>query len=360
MTQPGLAMERSIAQCRIVLSLFALVAIYVDPAEPATGGLFVITPYALTAIAAHFAYSLAVLFALGRRLASAARVVRITAWGDVIFATAIALVTEGTSSPFYVFFAFALVAVGFRSGLRRAVAVTSVSVAVYLALLVFGNHPDEMNVHIMRPAYLAVLGYLVGYMGEQHLRLGTKVRELEAAAQRDAIARSLHDGYNQSLAGVNLRLETCRELLRRGKIDDTLHELGELQRGVIREYDELRAYIRSLADREPIPAGIVLPSSTRFSVRVEFEGSADLVEHVLQILREGALNVRRHARARSASISVREVGPQVRIHLDDDGVGFVNGPEPPWSIASRVRELKGFVRVHQGPGGHLSIALPQT
>jgi two-component system sensor histidine kinase DesK len=321
----------------------------------------VITPYALGAIAAHFAYSLAVAFALGRGHASPVQVARITGWGDVVFATVIALVTEGTNSPFYVFFAFALVAVGFRSGLRRALAVTAVGVALYLALLVLGSHGENVNAHIMRPAYLAVLGYLVGYMGEQHLRLGAKVRELEAAAQRDAIARSLHDGYNQALAGVNLRLETCRELLRRGRTEATLVELDELQRGVTREYDELRAYVRSLADRTTSPAvGDQAPSTTRFVVRAEFAGSGDLVEHVLQILREGALNVRRHARARSASIAVRTVETEVLVQIDDDGVGFGEGAEPPWSIASRVRELAGALRLGEGPGAHLSIALPQT
>ena len=47
--------------------------------------------------------------------------------------------------------------------------------------------------------------------------LESRIRELESASQRERIARSLHDGYMQALAGVNLRLETCRELLRRGR-----------------------------------------------------------------------------------------------------------------------------------------------
>jgi signal transduction histidine kinase len=322
--------------------------------------MFVITPYALGAIAAHFAYSLAIYGVLAWRPAAGAGVVaRVTVGGDVVFATVIALVTEGTISPFYVFFVFAVVAVGFRFGLRTAVAVTTASVAAYVGLFLLGDQPEDVNVHIMRPAYLAVLGYLVGYMGEQHLRLGEKVRALETAAQRDAFARSLHDGYHQALAGINLRLETCRELLRRGRTADTLVELGELQRGVTREYDELRAWIRSLADRERTPGVQVTPSSTWFSIRADFEGSADLVEHVLQIMREGALNVRRHAGARSASISVRAVGTELTIQIDDDGVGFASGASPPWSIASRVRELAGALRLKEGPGAHLLIALPQ-
>src|SRR5436309_8463330 len=108
--------------------------------------------------------------------------------------------------------------------------------------------------------------------------LESRIRELESASQRERIARSLHDGYMQALAGVNLRLETCRELLRRGHEDDAFVELTELQAGVNREHDELRAYIRSLVDLERPAAPAPLDDGTPFSVRAEFDGSLLLVE----------------------------------------------------------------------------------
>src|SRR5439155_1014658 len=82
-------------------------------------------------------------------------------------------------------------------------------VAVYLSLTLV-SRPDGANLYTMRPVYLAITGYLVGYLGEQRLTLESRVRDLEAAAERERIARSLHDGYVQALAGVNLRLGTCR------------------------------------------------------------------------------------------------------------------------------------------------------
>src|SRR2546425_850678 len=144
----------------------------------------------------------------------------------------------------------AVLAAGFRSGLRRALTVTGASVALYLSLILV-SRPEGLKFYIMRPAYLAITGYLVGYLGEQRLVLESRIRELEAASQRERIARSLHDGYVQALAGVNLRLATSRELLRRGQNEEAFVELTELQAGVNREHDELRAYIRSLVDLEP-------------------------------------------------------------------------------------------------------------
>src|SRR5262249_53805575 len=148
------------------------------------------------------------------------RLVRLTTLGDVLFGGPIALVTEGaTTSPVYVFFALAVVAVGLRTGLRSTLIVTAVSAVLYSALLAMAV-PRNAEVYFMRPAYLAITGYLVGYLGQQRLNLEDKVRELERAAQREHIARSLHDGYAQTLAGMRLRVATCRELLRRQRTDD--------------------------------------------------------------------------------------------------------------------------------------------
>jgi signal transduction histidine kinase len=361
MTQSVLSMERSIARCRIVLSLSALVAIYVDPTEP-SGGLFAISSYTLLALGGHLVYSLAVSRRLARAAVDPTRLATATVWGDVAFAMAIAMVTEGTSSPFHVFFAFPLLAVGFRSGLRSTLVVVGVSVALYLSLTLLRQHPEDLNLRIMRPAYLAILGYLVGYMGERRLELEATVRQLESRAQRAAIARSLHDGFCQALAGVNLRLQACQALLRKGRSDEALGQLADLQTGVTREYDELRSYVRALAERSGPEGNGGLGAPTRFSVRLECEGSAHFVDHVLQIVREAVTNVQRHAHARTASVVGRPVGDRLVVSIDDDGRGFARGAEAPWSIASRTEELGGTLHVAADgrPGAHLEVSLPRA
>src|SRR5262249_20763087 len=98
---------------------------------------------------------------------------------------------------------------------------------------------------------------------------------------------------------------------------------------------------------------------TRFSIRADFSGPAVLVDHVLQIMLEGARNIRRHAFARSASIEATTDGGELRIRIDDDGLGFGKELRPPWSIASRVDQLGGQIEVDaaQPTGAHLAIAV---
>ncbi len=188
---------------------------------------------------------------------------------------------------------------------------TAVSIAFYM-LLTVTSRTENQHFYVMRAAYLAMTGYLVGYLGQERLNQEARLRALESNVQRERIARSLHDGYAQALAGVNLRLESCQELFRRGQQADAMAELRELQAGVRREYDELRAYIRSLIEREITPAPAEHREATRFSVHADFGGSARFVEHVLHIMLEATRNVRRHARASSAAISARTVGGRRR------------------------------------------------
>jgi two-component system, NarL family, sensor histidine kinase YdfH len=217
------------------------------------------------------------------------------------------------------------------------------------------------DVYIMRPVYLGITGYLVSYLGQQRLELQEQMRQLEIAAQRHRIARDLHDGYAQALAGINLRLESARRLLRTGGPSDVLADLTDLQDSVNREYDDLRRYARTLAGVEVTETSTGGGPPTQVSVRAEVSGPVELIDQVLSIAREGLHNVSRHALARTAVIAIRDDQSRVRIELDDDGVGFRTDVMP-WSIASRVKEVGGEIRIATDgrAGAHLSITLPRT
>jgi len=361
--------EDRIARCRLILSVVALTAVFIDPTTPyasswmpIASGRFTIDPYVFVVMGTHLVYSVLVYFAASREWFPLDRLATWTVCADVVLGGAIALMTEGATSPFSAFFAFAVVVSGFRSGLRQAMLVTAASVSVYLGMILI-SAPGRMNIYIMRPAYLAIVGYLVGYLGQHRIELQQALQSLEAAQQRHRIARDLHDGFAQALAGINLRIEGCRRLLRRNDAAVALTELTDLQTSVNREYDELRSYMSTLAGVPASPAvgaAAVAPPSTQFSLDVRVEGSIDLVDHILQIAREGLSNVRRHAAAASARIHISVEGSQVRIAIEDDGVGLKNQAAP-WSIASRVNEIGGRIELSDShiPGAHMLILLPQ-
>lgn len=235
-------LESAIGRARIGLSLVTLLSIYIDPT---TGGLFGIAPFMLAVLTFHLAYGIALYIALKSGIAPD-RLPAIWTAMDILFATVLATSTEGPTSPSYGFFTFAIIAAGCRFNFRTTSLVILCGVAIYLGtiLLVGGV---ARNLYIMRPAYLAITGYLIAFLGQQRANSEARIRELETLAERRR-AQSLREGYVQSLLAVNLRLAVCRELLLRGRQDEVLAQVAELSEGVLHEYDEVRSYVRSVAN----------------------------------------------------------------------------------------------------------------
>jgi signal transduction histidine kinase len=357
--------EHEVARCRVVLSFTAMLVVYIDPGEPLlarwfdfTSGPFTIDPRIFVIMATHLTYSVLVYFGLGRFLS--VRVVPYTAWIDLLFAAAITTMTHGVAGPSYPFFAFAIVTGALRGGLSRATVMTAVSLLFYLVvgLLTQGGGADVL---LMRPLYLAISGYVVGYLGQQRLDLQEDMQQLEVAEQRHRIGRELHDGYAQALAGINLRLEGAVRRLRAGSVDSALHELEELKDGVQREFDDFRRYARALAGVPDTPATSEPSPPPQLHLSADLTVPLPVADHVLGIAREAISNVRRHARAERALLDIRSIGDEIQVTIEDDGVGFATDVMP-WSIASRVRELRGRIEVgaRSPTGARVAIVLPTT
>ena len=358
-------LDLNIARARLILAPATLLSIYIDVAKPdltpwfrLTGGVLEIDRYAFVVLLLHLAYS-GIVHALTNLRPVSERFVTITATFDVLFAIVLAIFTEGPTSPSYAFFAFAIIVAGCREGFRATLFITASCAIAYLALILLST-AGQAHGYVMRPVYLAITGYLIGFLGQQRINFEARVRELETAEERHSIARSLHDGYIQALAAVNLRLSGCRRLVQRGDTNSALGQLTELQVGVAREYDEVRAYVRSLADHEASAPPSRDPVRTLFEIQASFRARGERAEQILLILLEGVRNIVRHAEAGASTIRIVEADDGTHVTIDDDGIGFSETTSPPWSMASRVAELGGKIRIVQETttGAHLEIQLP--
>ncbi|MGB0059049.1 sensor histidine kinase [Candidatus Binatus sp.] len=353
-TDPDFAIGGS----RIFVSLVALLSIFIDPSN---GGFLGIEPSALGILLVHLLYSVLMYIAL-QRTSDHHDLATISVPLDVFFAAAVAFITEGRpTSPAFVFFVFAIVAAGFRFNPRTCLGVTVFSVVLYLMAISFATH-FVSNSYMMRAAYLAIAGYIVGFFADQRAKFEARVHELESAAERQAIARDLHDGYVQALAGIHLRLGACERWLDQNQPSKARTEVKGIQVEVTREYDEVRKYVHSLANTQYNAAdlGGRTTDQTEFRVKANFATNATLVEHALQIVLEGMRNARQHGKPRIVAVSVQGLDDTIRITIDDDGVGFAEPSCPPWSIASRVAEVRGELRMiaRADAGAHLQIDLP--
>jgi signal transduction histidine kinase len=353
------SLDLTVCRARVVLSLVLLISIYVDPT---IGGTFAFEGYQLLALLLHLAYSVGAYVAC-RYGVDARKLLPATAALDLIFASALAILTEGVTSPAYVLFVFAIIAVGCEAGIVATLTVTVCSLILYFMAIAFFTHGIS-DLYLMRAIYLAIVGYLIGFFSEQRARFETRLRDLESAAERHTIARELHDGFVQSLAGVNLRLHICREMLSTGQNKEALTTVTELQNAVAREYDQVRGYIQRLANIESRPMSEVPNDGAEMALvfSAELAAKTATIEQILQIVLEGIRNTRQHGKANLARIDARTCGDVIRIAIDDNGIGFPKSDRPPWTIASRVAEMGGRLTIREGQpsGTRIEIEMPSA
>jgi len=153
--------EIVIAHGRVVLTALSLAAITIDPTEPQQ-----LAQYVATTLILYAAYSVAMLAALYWRFIHNLN-------GGLVHAIDLAVValllglTEGFSSPFLVFFTFALLTASLRWD-WQGIAVTMVVlvlIAGAVAVVDFANagQLSSVNQSLIRAAYLVATGTILAY-----------------------------------------------------------------------------------------------------------------------------------------------------------------------------------------------------
>jgi signal transduction histidine kinase len=176
-------LERVLAASRAFLAVAGLVAIYIDPAQPAR-----LQTLTYSLLVAYACYSIGA-WLLVIRLGRLSRLHTFALQGiDILWASVFTLVSAGAVSPFFLFFVFALLSASYRWGFRGTLGTTLVAVLIYvaeagLALIgpwkssVFETLDVDGTVTILRVAYLSIAGVLLGYLAEQQ-----KVTSAESVA----------------------------------------------------------------------------------------------------------------------------------------------------------------------------------
>jgi signal transduction histidine kinase len=210
-------------------------------------------------------------------------------------------------------------------------------------------------------------------------------REAAAAETRLRLARDLHDGVLQFLAGAGLRLDT---LAAAKDLPPAARDgLTALRQAINDEQRELRGFITTLRPprgREPDaaqPLAEVLEElagrlSRHWNVEVVSETAAEvratprLAYDIGRIVREAVANAVRHGKARTVRLTAGQDAQGLTITIRDDGCGFpfegarddetlARAGEGPRSLHERVRALAGRLRLEStSKGATLIVDLP--
>lgn len=172
--------ERLIAVGRSLLAVSALVALWLDPSEPAR---YAATAYSL--VAAYSAYSVLLAAAVWSFEAPRPRLALVTHAFDLVAFAVVLFFSEGATSPFFAFFVFALVSATLRWQARGTVWTAAAALALFLGIGLWSatflpQEGFELNRFIIRSVYLAVVAALLAYLGLYEARLRGELGRLAA------------------------------------------------------------------------------------------------------------------------------------------------------------------------------------
>jgi len=169
----------------------------------------------------------------------------------------------------------------------------------------------------------------------ENARLRSQVERTAVTAERNRIARDLHDSVTQTLFSATLIAEVLPKLWEQSREESErrLEELRQLTRGALAEMRTLLLELRPATLIE-VEIGELLrqlteatTGRTRAPVTLVLEGSCqpppDVKIAFYHIAQEALNNVAKHARAGRASVHLQCYDEQFALAVGDDGRGFV-------------------------------------
>lgn len=202
-------------------------------------------------------------------------------------------------------------------------------------------------------------------MNHRLRKANEEVENLAKVAERERIARDLHDVLGHTLSVITLKAELAGKLMGRDpdRAGKEIREVEQISRQALSEVrDAIRGYHAQGLAAELAQAKATLETA---GVTVQCDSATTLQlpaiqESVLSLaVREGVTNVVRHANARNCRVRIEQQNTSCRLEIADDGQGFTsmegNGLR---GMRQRVEMLGGTLDRRNKSGTTLIITLP--
>ena len=204
----------------------------------------------------------------------------------------------------------------------------------------------------------------------ENARLHARVADFATVEDRERIARDLHDTVIQRLFAVGLSLQSTLRLVTdeavRARLLAAVDDLDTTVRDVraaIFGLHSTRLPGRSVR-QEVIDLCAESARALGFDPTVRFDGPIDaavddsLADELFAVLREALTNVAKHAKARSAEVSLQVRDSKLRATVSDDGIGRMDRPTVGsglGNLRSRAARLDGEFAIGPGTSGGTTL-----
>jgi signal transduction histidine kinase len=214
-------------------------------------------------------------------------------------------------------------------------------------------------------------------------RLRSLTSELAMTEERERrrIATALHDNLGQVLALTRIKLGGLGKMLtpdlsRDGPAAQTMNEVQQLVGEAIKQTRSLTMELSPPVLSLGLDAAVewLAEQNRKYGIDVEFRSflrSQRMPEEVkillFQAVRELLTNVIKHAHARRAVVTLRNLGGRIEATVEDNGVGISKSADDPFlmrgdgfglfSLRARMEHLGGSLQITAAPEGGTRVAV---
>jgi len=228
-----------------------------------------------------------------------------------------------------------------------------------------------------RPLLIAI-SHHIG-VAVENSQLSSKTKESALLEERWLIAQELHDNIAQSLAYLNMQTKILEDRFQSELKAPILEEFHQIRNVIQDTYQDVRnmlidfrIQIKEEEGLEPALRRYCQDFSARTGIETDLAGGTDLAliepsvqTQVFRMIQESLANVRKHSRAKKATVAVRSTGFGLQITVQDNGDGFdlhtlEDSAREHMGLSimkERAANLGGTVQITTAPGRGTSVRI---
>jgi nitrate/nitrite-specific signal transduction histidine kinase len=241
-----------------------------------------------------------------------------------------------------------------------------------LGFFILGKHepgrlsPEELSL-------LSSIGKQIG-VALENARLYEQAEQTAITAERNRLARELHDAVTQTLFSANLIADVIPRIWKRNPEEglQNLEELRQLTRGALAEMRtmllEMRPESLEQADIKSLLTQLAdaFIGRVRVPVSLVIEGDCELTHEVkivfYRVAQEALNNIAKHSGARQVDIHLECQPGQLNLCIQDDGLGFELDSLPPGHMGiaimrERANSIGASLKIESQPGQGTTVEL---
>ncbi|SFG38413.1 two-component system, NarL family, sensor histidine kinase LiaS [Desulfotomaculum arcticum] len=203
------------------------------------------------------------------------------------------------------------------------------------------------------------------------------LKQAAVTAERQRLARELHDAVSQQLFAISMMTSAVQKTIKQ-QPQKAARQMAMIEEMAGIAQSEMRALLLHLRpahlEGKGLKEGVedLLQELEqkhdlliKWSVEPLPQMAKGIEDHLFRIIQEAISNVLRHAKAKSLQLNLAVVQNQIRMKIQDDGIGFSSGQDKHSSYGlrtmyERVNEIGGVLDIFSLPqkGTQIDVKVP--